>query len=86
MKTIAVLIWLKVIVMILAVLVVLYLLMLMPRLTNRRERKKFLNVYYAHRGLHDNETDALRKLLHFFIIPYLKRMPRKIPCRLFAGQ
>ena len=36
MKTIAVLIWLKVIVMILAVLVVLYLLMLMPRLTNRR--------------------------------------------------
>ena len=58
MKTIAVLIWLKVIVMILAVLVVLYLLMIMPRLTNRRERKKFLNVYYAHRGLHDNETDA----------------------------
>ena len=58
MKTMAVLIWLEMIVIILAVLVVLYLLMIMPRLTNRRERKKFLSVYYAHRGLHDNETDA----------------------------
>ena len=74
MKTIAVLIWLKVIVMILAVLVVLYLLMLMPRLTNRRERKKFLNVYYAHRGLHDNETDApVRKPVSYTHLDVYKR-------------
>ena len=55
---IGVLVGLRVVIIILAVLAILYLLMIMPRLTNRRERKKFLSVYYAHRGLHDNETDA----------------------------
>ena len=55
---IGVLVGLRVVIIILAVLAILYLLMIMPRLTNRRERKKFLSVYYAHRGLHDNETPA----------------------------
>ena len=36
----------------------LYLLAIMPRMGNRKRRKDFLNVYYAHRGLHDNDTDA----------------------------
>lgn len=38
--------------------ILLYLLMIMPRLGNRKERKKFLGIYYAHRGLHDNESQA----------------------------
>lgn len=46
------------ILVLLAVLILLYLLLIMPRLGNRRERKKFLGVYYAHRGLHDNATQA----------------------------
>ena len=36
----------------------LYLLAIMPRMGNRKRRKDFLNVYYAHRGLHDNDADA----------------------------
>lgn len=48
---IGVLVGLRVVIIILAVLAILYLLMIMPRLTNRRERKKFLSVYYAHRGI-----------------------------------
>ncbi len=41
-----------------AVLVLLYFLAIMPRLTHRKEREDFLRVYYAHRGLHDNKSDA----------------------------
>lgn len=37
---------------------VLYLLAIMPRLSHRSERKKFTEVYYAHRGLHDNASEA----------------------------
>ena len=53
-----ILVCLKVVAIILAVLVVLYFLMIMPRMNNFRERKKFPNVYYAHRGLHYNATQA----------------------------
>jgi len=42
---------------ILAVLVFLYLLLIMPRVTPR-PMKEFNNRHYAHRGLHDNKTDA----------------------------
>lgn len=41
-----------------AVLVILYFLAIMPRLSHRKARKDFLGVYYAHRGLHDNTSDA----------------------------
>ncbi len=47
-------------------LVVLYFLAIMPRLGNRKERKKFLGVYYAHRGLHDNASDAPENSLAAF--------------------
>ena len=41
-----------------AVLVLLYFLMIMPRLTRQQDWKQFPKVYYAHRGLHDNHTEA----------------------------
>lgn len=49
-----------------AVLVFLYFLAIMPRLSHRKERKDFLGVYYAHRGLHDNTSDAPENSLAAF--------------------
>jgi len=39
-------------------LMILYMLAIMPRMIGKADRKPFLGVLYAHRGLHDNETDA----------------------------
>lgn len=39
-------------------LMALYMLAIMPRMLKRADRKPFLQMLYAHRGLHDNETDA----------------------------
>lgn len=36
----------------------LYLLAIMPRMKNRPDYSALMKKYYAHRGLHDNETDA----------------------------
>lgn len=47
-----------VILIVAAVLVLLYFLMIMPRLTRQQDWKQFPKVYYAHRGLHDNQTEA----------------------------
>ena len=41
-----------------AALVVLYLLAIMPRIFRRPDTSLFKKVYFAHRGLHDNEGDA----------------------------
>ncbi|MCM1268328.1 MAG: hypothetical protein NC302_10525 [Bacteroidales bacterium] len=41
-----------------AALAVLYLLAIMPRMVNRPDTTLFRNVYFAHRGLHDNAGDA----------------------------
>ena len=49
---------LYVILIVLAALGVLYLLAIMPRMGHREERKDFLHALYAHRGLHDNASDA----------------------------
>ncbi|MGN1148098.1 MAG: glycerophosphodiester phosphodiesterase family protein [Lachnospiraceae bacterium] len=38
--------------------VILYLVMIMPRMTHRPDRTPFMGVLYAHRGLHDNASDA----------------------------
>jgi glycerophosphoryl diester phosphodiesterase len=40
------------------VLAVLYLLMIMPRMTGRPDRRPYTKVLYAHRGLHDNNSVA----------------------------
>lgn len=39
-------------------LTVMYMLAIMPRMLGRADRRPFMDVLYAHRGLHDNETDA----------------------------
>lgn len=40
------------------IIIMLYLLMIMPRMLNRPQKSPFMGVFYAHRGLHDNETSA----------------------------
>lgn len=49
-----------------AVIAVLYLLAIKPRLGKQGEKGKFTGVYYAHRGLHDNESDAPENSLAAF--------------------
>lgn len=48
----------KIILIVLAVLIVLYLLAIMPRLGHKKDKEALMHVHYAHRGLHDNSTDA----------------------------
>lgn len=43
---------------ILLTVVILYLLLLMPRMLHRPDKTAFMNVLYAHRGLHDNAGEA----------------------------
>ena len=43
---------------VLGILAVLYLLMTMPRMIGRPDRRPHINVLYAHRGLHDNAGDS----------------------------
>lgn len=50
-----------------AVVAVLYFLAIMPRLSHRSERIKFTDVYYAHRGLHDNASEAPENSLAAFV-------------------
>lgn len=45
---------------------VLYMLAIMPRMLFRPDRKPFLHVFYAHRGLYDNETDAPENSMRAF--------------------
>lgn len=51
---------------IIVVLVVLYLLMLMPRIINKPDMTPFRGWLYAHRGLHDNKTEAPENSLAAF--------------------
>ncbi len=50
--------FIKVLCIVLVALAILYLLMIMPRMTGRPDRKPHLDVLYAHRGLHDNASEA----------------------------
>lgn len=50
----------------LSVLALLYLLMIMPRMAGRPDVKPFLERLYAHRGLHDNKTDAPENSMRAF--------------------
>ena len=49
-----------------AVLAVVYLLMIMPRVINKPDMTPFRGWLYAHRGLHDNQTDAPENSLAAF--------------------
>ncbi len=51
---------------ILAVLIFLFLLLIMPRFSKRRETKKFLAIPFAHRGLHDKENKVPENSLAAF--------------------
>ena len=57
---------LKIILIAAAVLAVLYFLAIMPRMGHRKARKDFEGVYYAHRGLFDNEGDGPENSLMAF--------------------
>lgn len=57
---------LKIILIIAAVLFVLFFLAIMPRMGHRKARKAFKGVYYAHRGLFDNDGDAPENSLKAF--------------------
>ncbi len=57
---------LYIILMVILILAVLYLLAIMPRLGNKKAQKDFLGVYYAHRGLHDNSSEAPENSLKAF--------------------
>lgn len=48
----------NVVLTILLIVVILYFLAIMPRMIHRPDKKPFQGVLYAHRGLHDNETQA----------------------------
>ena len=47
-----------IIVLILLALAALYLFLIMPRMTGRPDASALMGRYYAHRGLHDNQSDA----------------------------
>ena len=49
---------LKILGIVVLVLVVLYLLLIMPRMINRPDITPFMGRLYAHRGLHDNKSEA----------------------------
>ena len=55
------------IVILLLIIMVLYLFMTAPRLFGKPERKPFFGVYYAHRGLFDNTSDAPENSLKAFV-------------------
>ena len=57
---------LKIILIIAAVVSVLFFLAIMPRMGHRKARKAFRGVYYAHRGLFDNDGDAPENSLKAF--------------------
>ena len=48
------------------VLVVIYLLMIMPRMTGKPDTAPFKEWLYAHRGLHDNASDAPENSMRAF--------------------
>ena len=48
------------------ILVFLYLMMIMPRMTGRPDAAPFRNWLYAHRGLHDNASDAPENSMRAF--------------------
>lgn len=48
----------KILLIILGVFVVLYMYLIAPRLTKKNQLEVFKGRYYAHRGLHDNKSDA----------------------------
>ena len=57
---------LYVVLIVILVLIVLYFLAIKPRLSSQKQWAPFKGVYYAHRGLHDNESEAPENSLPAF--------------------
>lgn len=57
---------LYVILIVIAVLIVLYFLAIKPRLGRQKQWAPFMGVYYAHRGLHNNDSNAPENSLSAF--------------------
>ena len=57
---------LYVVLIVILVLIVLYFLAIKPRLSRQKQWAPFKGVYYAHRGLHDNESEAPENSLPAF--------------------
>ncbi len=55
-----------ILVCIVIVVLVLYLLLIMPRMLHRPDKSPFMGVLYAHRGLHDNESDTPENSMRAF--------------------
>lgn len=51
---------------VLLIVAILYLLAIMPRVTGKPDKTGFMNCLYAHRGLHDNASDAPENSLRAF--------------------
>lgn len=47
-----------IILILLAILVIAYFYLIAPRMTNKPDVSALMGVHYAHRGLHDNKSDA----------------------------
>lgn len=59
---------LKIIILILVIIIVLYLLAIMPKLRRNPQLKRMDGWLYAHRGLHNNKTDAPENSLKAFAL------------------
>ncbi len=56
-----------IVLIILSALFLLYCIFIMPRLFNRADRMPFAGYYYAHRGFHNNESDAPENSIPAFL-------------------
>ena len=56
----------KIVLIVLAVLVLLYLFLIAPRLWKKPDRTPYMGIHYAHRGLFDNKSEAPENSLAAF--------------------
>lgn len=65
---------------ILCMLLVAYLIAIMPRMMGRPDYTPLMGHYYAHRGLHDNETDAPENSMQPFGKRWMPDMGLSLTC------
>lgn len=58
--------WLKVLIIAFVIILLLYLWLIKPGIADRPDIASLMGHYYAHRGLHDNETDAPENSMNAF--------------------
>lgn len=55
-------------VILILILIILYMLAIMPKLKSNPELKKYAGYFYAHRGLHNNKSEAPENTINAFIL------------------